>query len=211
MSLWGAHVSETKPLTLANQENPLVINRAALVSGTEAVLKLEIDGDTFVLGTLKKQKSLILDVNLFEEAEKSYRILVSGKDSAVDLTGYVYPSEEDEEATEESEDALQLQDLQESKIETPTKTKSKKDKEKAAKEEKPKEVETPTKEVEMKENSSKKKRTASDVTKEQKSPKSEEKPPAKKQKTEGAFKCDKCDRTFASEAALTSHSKAKHA
>jgi len=98
-SLWGRHLTEEKPrLNLNTKElnSSLVINRASLVSGSEAVINLEIDGQSFVLGTLQKDKKefMRLEIRLFEIFQESYTIFISGKDSKVDLTGYYHPPED---------------------------------------------------------------------------------------------------------------------
>jgi len=96
-SLWGKHLSEEKPVSLNTKEleTSLVINRAALVSGAEAVISLEMAGQSYVLGTLQKDKKehLNLEIRLWEIFEESYTISVTGKGAKVDLTGYFHPQE----------------------------------------------------------------------------------------------------------------------
>jgi len=76
-------------------EASLVINRAALVSGNEATLSLEIGGQLYTLGSLQKEKKeqIILEIRLWDFFEESYTLSISGKDAKVDLTGYFHPPE----------------------------------------------------------------------------------------------------------------------
>jgi len=74
-SLWGKHLTEESPIVLNTRdfEASLVINRAALVSGNEATLSLEIGGQLYTLGTLRKDKKehIILEVRLWGDFLKS--------------------------------------------------------------------------------------------------------------------------------------------
>jgi len=96
-SLWGKHLTEESPIVLNTKdfEASLVINRAALVSGNEATLSLDIGGQLYALGTLQKGKKehIILEIRLWDFFEESYTLSVSGKDAKVDLTGYFHPPE----------------------------------------------------------------------------------------------------------------------
>jgi len=96
-SLWGKHLTEQSPIVLNTRdfEASLVINRAALVSGNEATLALEIGGQLYSLGTLQKNKKehIILEIRLWDFFEESYTLSVTGKDAKVDLTGYFHPPE----------------------------------------------------------------------------------------------------------------------
>jgi len=96
-SLWGKHLTEESPIVLNTKdfEASLVINRAALVSGNEATVSLEIGGQVYVLGSLQKDKKehIILEIRLWDFFDESYTISVSGKDAKVDLTGYFHPPE----------------------------------------------------------------------------------------------------------------------
>jgi len=85
----------------------LVITRAALVSGVEAVLSVEIEGKSFALGTLRKEKKeqLTLELRFWDILQESYKISVSGKGAKVDLTGYFHPPEVDELDSGDSEDS----------------------------------------------------------------------------------------------------------
>jgi len=90
-------LTEESPIVLNTKdfEASLVINRAALVSGNEATVSLEIGGQLYVLGSLQKDKKehIILEIRLWDFFEESYTISVSGKDAKVDLTGYFHPPE----------------------------------------------------------------------------------------------------------------------
>jgi len=100
-SLWGKQVSSEEPVTITTEEldTPLVINRAALVSGAEAVISVEIEGKSYALGTLRKDKKehMALELRFWDILEESYKINVSGKGAKVDLTGYFHPPEGDDD------------------------------------------------------------------------------------------------------------------
>jgi len=108
-SLWGKQVSSEEPVTIITEEldTPLVINRAALVSGAEAVISVEIEGKSYALGTLRKDKKehMALELRFWDILEESYRINVSGKGAKVDLTGYFHPPEGDDIDSDNSEDS----------------------------------------------------------------------------------------------------------
>jgi len=96
-SLWGKHLTEETPIVLNTKdfESSLVINRAALASGNEATISLEIGGQSYVLGSLQKDKKehIILEIRLWDLFDESYTISLSGKGAKVDLTGYLPPAE----------------------------------------------------------------------------------------------------------------------
>jgi len=94
MTLWGAKVNSNKPVILESTENrALSVTRAALVRGSEAVLNVEIDGNPFSLGTLRKDKksNFELDLNVWEGTREKYSVSVTGQGSEVHLTGYYHP------------------------------------------------------------------------------------------------------------------------
>jgi len=115
-SLWGKQVSTEEPVTIATAdlETPLVINRAALISGTEAIVNVEIEDKSFTLGTLRKEKKeqMHLELRFWNMLDETYKISVSGKNAKVDLTGYYLLLDEQddgesfEEDSEDSADSL---------------------------------------------------------------------------------------------------------
>jgi len=102
-------VSSDEPVTVSTEEldTPLVITRAALVSGVEAVLSVEIEGKSFSLGTLRKEKKehMTMELRFWDILQESYKISVSGKGAKVDLTGYFHPPETEDFESEDSEDS----------------------------------------------------------------------------------------------------------
>jgi len=113
-SLWGKQVSSEEPVTITTEEldTPLVINRAALVSGAEAVISVEIEGKSYALGTLRKDKKehMALELRFWDILEESYKINVSGKGAKVDLTGYFHPPEGDDDLDLDSENSEESSD-----------------------------------------------------------------------------------------------------
>jgi len=53
-SLWGAHVTEEKPVPLESGDRRLTVFRATLEKGKEAQLFLSIKGIKYALGTLRE-------------------------------------------------------------------------------------------------------------------------------------------------------------
>jgi len=239
-SLWGKQVSSEEPVTITTQEldTPLVINRAALVSGVEAVISVEIEGKSFALGTLRKDKKehMALELRFWDILEESYKINVSGKGAKVDLTGYFHPPEEDMGIDTDSEDSdpfaknLMVEEVTDEEAEKALAAAEKKGDDKK-KGKKGQASEKPAEKYEEKDEEKEEKKEEKGEEKEEK-PGSGVKPPrkrdreassgqttpkgnpAKKQKPnakgDGAFKCAPCDRAFATEKGLQSHNLAKH-
>jgi len=97
-SLWGKQVTVDTPVTINTDhlDSPLIINRAALVEGTDAVLSVIIEADSYVLGTLHKDKKdqMNLEIRFWDILAENYLIKVTGKGAKVDLTGYFLPPED---------------------------------------------------------------------------------------------------------------------
>jgi hypothetical protein len=97
-SIWGTSLSSSGPYTISTEsfDTPLVINRAALVSGNEAVLYITIQDKKFALGTLRKghKEHINLELRFWDILDEKYDISVTG-DGKVDLTGYFHPPEDD--------------------------------------------------------------------------------------------------------------------
>jgi len=113
-TLWGAHVTEAKPVPLESGERRLTVFRATLEKGNKAQLFLSIKGEKYALGTLAKDKKEYtrLDLEVFEGSEDPYEISVVG-DGTVALVGSYSPSlfnDESDDFGSLSDDDIDLDD-----------------------------------------------------------------------------------------------------
>jgi len=92
MSVWGAKVSTGAPITVeAKDPSALSITHAALASGSEGTLYLEIDDKPYAVAILTKEKNTCsLDINIWTGLEELYTLSLTGKDASVHLTGYYH-------------------------------------------------------------------------------------------------------------------------
>jgi len=96
--LWGAHVTESKPVPLESEERRLTVSRATLEKGNKAQLFLGIKGTKYALGTLNKDKREYtkLKIDIFQGTEAEYSFSVVG-DGTVALIGSYSPPVIDDE------------------------------------------------------------------------------------------------------------------
>jgi len=109
--IWGQQLTADKPVVIKPNELPalLILNRAVLVAGTEAVISIDISGSKFAIGKLRKESKdqTTLDLRFWElpeEEEQTFEISVTPKGAKVDLTGYYLQEDEEGGSFDEDDD-----------------------------------------------------------------------------------------------------------
>jgi hypothetical protein len=94
VSLYGAHVSASKPLVI-ELDRSLMLLRATPESGNSAKLFVKIKGEKFAIGTLSKEGKEYTKLNLpiYEEADEPSEFSVVG-DGTVAIIGHYIPSDD---------------------------------------------------------------------------------------------------------------------
>jgi len=92
-SLWGDHVTDSKPVPLEPHDQRFTLYRATLESGNKAQIFISIKGTKYALGTLEKGKKEYtkLEIEIFEGTDEISEISVVG-DGTVALVGAFTPA-----------------------------------------------------------------------------------------------------------------------